>query len=1352
MTNPRKQPDHPGRFVRKSVIPTGMTVKDAANRLGIGRPALSNLLNGNASLSPEMAARLEKAFGADRTGLLQLQAEYDQWSRINSENELVVRAFVPGFLTIKSEQIEDWAEKRIDARTHLPVLLRKLVHSTGTSLHKVDFPGYDNAERKGSDGIVESGAATPWIPEGRSYWEFGTNKTPSAKANSDYNNRLKSIEAAERANCTYVVVTPRNWEGKAAWEKKKNEAGDWKAVRVFDASDLEQWLEQSVPAQIWFAEQIGQPSKGFETLEQAWRNWAHASTPHLTKLIFEPSLSASRETIRQWLIKPSEKSLVVAADSRGEALAFLACVFEDEELCRYKDHAAAFSSPETLRKLISSSVPFIPIVYSEEAERELADAHLRLHCIIFRPRNAVDKEPDIALDLLNFDTFKNALTGMGFEPDDIDRLAMESGRSPTVLRRRISENAAIQVPAWASDSDMAKSHAPMALVGAWYAESKADREVLERIAGRDYDVIEHEFTDLLHLDDSPVWSAGGYCGVASKIDSLFAIARSITKTDINRFLEAANIVLSESDPSLDLPEKDRWAAAFYGKKRDYSAALRDGICETLVVLSVHGNSLFHDRLNMDVEGRINDLVSGLLTPLTLEKLLSHDHDLPRYAEAAPDRFLRIIENNLDVVVGLLKPVDSGLPFASPSRTGLLWALESLAWKPQNLPRVAAVLARLSEIRIDDNWLNKPVGSLQSIFRSRMPQTAASVEERIKVLEMLSKRFPQVCWDICIQQIKPGSRVGQYSYKPRWRSDASGAGQVVSRREMYEFDRKALDFLIGWPTHNEGTLGDLIESLQAIPKEDQSKVWDLIDEWAKSSNDAAKAALRERIRRFAFTRRGQKRNLEDETRSRARATYEALQPLDPVIRHSWLFADHWVQESVDEIEDENYDYHKRDEHIKRQRIEAMTQIWAEAGFDGVQDLLKRSGAPSTVGIYASSCIEGVESSVDFTRCCLALEDEMRINAELCLQGFLVELGDDLCAEVINTVAIDLSDGDSGRLFACAPFRESTWRLLDEHREEVRARYWANVLPTWGRYSPAELSEITDRLFEAQRPRAAFHAVHLDFKSIETSHLKHLLKGVATVDAEPKGHYRLDPYYISEALDSLEGRASVSIDEMAQLEFLFLDALDDTEHGVPNLARQVAKSPAFFAEAVLHAYKRSDDGNDPSEFRIENSEKHAAIAMAAHRLLSQVNKMPGEEEEEEKQAAALTEWIAEARHLCHKYARADIGDQCIGQLLARVPVGKDDEWPREAICEAMEGTASFEIGTGFQIGVINSRGAHWRGEGGEQERELAEKFRAVAERLHFSYPYMGGIIEGIATSYDREAEREDAEAMVNKRLRH
>lgn len=129
---------HPGVFVRKRVIPRGLSVKEAAAVLGVGRPALSNFLNGKASLSQDMATRLQKSFGADRARLLKMQQVYDE-AQARPEH-LPVRHYIPPLFLLKARDIEAWATGNIEARSQLAVLLRKLVTSSGLVLRQVDFP------------------------------------------------------------------------------------------------------------------------------------------------------------------------------------------------------------------------------------------------------------------------------------------------------------------------------------------------------------------------------------------------------------------------------------------------------------------------------------------------------------------------------------------------------------------------------------------------------------------------------------------------------------------------------------------------------------------------------------------------------------------------------------------------------------------------------------------------------------------------------------------------------------------------------------------------------------------------------------------------------------------------------------------------------------------------------------------------------------------------------------------------------------------------------------------------------------------------------------------------------------
>ena len=148
---------HPGSYIRNHVLPEGMLVTEAARLLDVGRPALSNLLNGKAALSPEMAARLARAFGADSQELMAMQMAHD--TRLVREKGVgSTRDYVPPFLQIKANQIEEWASQAISARTRMAVFLRTLVHSTGRALKMVDFPGNDDGERSGADGLVEVGA------------------------------------------------------------------------------------------------------------------------------------------------------------------------------------------------------------------------------------------------------------------------------------------------------------------------------------------------------------------------------------------------------------------------------------------------------------------------------------------------------------------------------------------------------------------------------------------------------------------------------------------------------------------------------------------------------------------------------------------------------------------------------------------------------------------------------------------------------------------------------------------------------------------------------------------------------------------------------------------------------------------------------------------------------------------------------------------------------------------------------------------------------------------------------------------------------------------------------------------
>ena len=87
-------PPHPGEAVRELCLePLGLTVTGAAEGLGVSRKTLSELVNGRAGVSPEMAIRLAKAFGGNPEAWLTQQMHYELWRARKRSRGLKVKAF-----------------------------------------------------------------------------------------------------------------------------------------------------------------------------------------------------------------------------------------------------------------------------------------------------------------------------------------------------------------------------------------------------------------------------------------------------------------------------------------------------------------------------------------------------------------------------------------------------------------------------------------------------------------------------------------------------------------------------------------------------------------------------------------------------------------------------------------------------------------------------------------------------------------------------------------------------------------------------------------------------------------------------------------------------------------------------------------------------------------------------------------------------------------------------------------------------------------------------------------------------------------------------------------------------------
>ena len=189
--------------------------------------------------------------------------------------------------------------------------------------------------------------------------------------------------------------------------------------------------------------------------------------------------------------------------------------------------------------------------------------------------------------------------------------------------------------------------------------------------------------------------------MVSAYDAWLLLAEHLADDDLKRFEGTVLAVIGEVDPALDIPQEERWwKATFEGKVRSNSGDLRRGLARSLALLGAHGDSVTLS--GGSGEAWANHIVRQLLTSAnddsTGRKWASLSDVLPLLAEAGPDAFLDAVTKGLsgdDPLLGtMFTDRDSDAFSASSHHTGLLWALENVAWSPDHFGAAVEQLARL----------------------------------------------------------------------------------------------------------------------------------------------------------------------------------------------------------------------------------------------------------------------------------------------------------------------------------------------------------------------------------------------------------------------------------------------------------------------------------------------------------------------------------------------------------------------------------------------------------------------------------------------------------------------------------
>jgi hypothetical protein len=721
--------------------------------------------------------------------------------------------------------VEQWA-MRMMARSDLARLVRNLVRETNDQVTTLEMRGGEGTTVPGYDGIVEASKGTPFVPEGRSVWELGTGDDPTDKATDDYKKRTADPLGEDPSKTTFVFITPRRWPNKQKWIADRKNSSPWKAIKVFDVDDIEIALDQAPGTHHIFSDQIGKPAFGAQALQEWWKQFAAASNPRLTHQMALAGREDQAAALLQVLVLDVARTTIVAA-STDDVLAFVAAAITSADADLMADlfgRALVIRDASALRAMDRTAKFLILLPFEESLHREaqlIQNHHVVLLAQPGMPATITVKE-------LEPDRFRRLLRDADVPESRARALALTASRSLVAFQHEAAALGAVLRPSWTlwfASPLLRRAW----LAGGWVELRSGDADVMAELIGQPLEASSAVLREAAGGEDPIFVAVASVWGSASLEATWEYVRPQLINADFAALERAIQEVLGAIDPRLELQLDQRWQAAIHGKSRVHSENLRKGLATTLALLGALGDKVqlgSGRTARVWAEGIVRQLLDRANADPSGQLWTSLSDVLPSLAEGAPEQFLRALHKGIEgadpVILKLF--TDSDQTFTTSSaHPSLLWALEGLARSPEYFAIAMDALARLVELDPGGRLGNRPAATFVSVISPRFPQTTASLEARLAVLDMLRERHPAKSWQLTITALPGWMGVGTVNHAPRFRQWGPTLEQA-SPQEYWLMVEGIVDDLLLMVQERPELWSELIERIPDMPGNKRAEVY------------------------------------------------------------------------------------------------------------------------------------------------------------------------------------------------------------------------------------------------------------------------------------------------------------------------------------------------------------------------------------------------------------------------------------------------------------------------------------------------------------------------------------------------
>ncbi|WP_031463700.1 hypothetical protein [Paenibacillus polymyxa] len=886
---------------------------------------------------------------------------------------------------------------------------------------------------------------------------------------------------------------------------------------------------------------------------------------------------------------------------------------------------------------------------------------------------------------------------------------------------------------WRHDKN-ASTIALVNLIGAWNDNNESDVEIVTSMVKKEYAVWISQAREMLQSNDGPLLLQNGVWKINNRVFFWDMLGSRILDRDLDAFKNVAVSILIEIAPAFELAPENRFAASIYGKVSTYSAVLRKGLADSLALLGNRGGALTNCSSHK-AENTVILAIREIFENAGWKLWGSLNDLLPTLAEAAPDEFLNAVENAMVTSPCLFDELfaQEGQGIAGSNYlTGLLWALEGIAWDEQYLVRVCVVLGELASHDPGGNWANRPANSLATILLPWLPQTLAPIEKRKVAVQTLYREWPEITWNLLIDLLPNQHQLSTGAYRPVWRNTIPEDWEKgVSQEEYWEQVSFYGEMLVAMAEKDISKLGLLIEHLNDLPKTAFDNLLLLLSsENILALSEGEKYPLWEKLFKFAkkhryFSDAGWA--LKDDSLLRIEAITEKLTPSHPSMLYKHLF-----MENDFELYEEKDNWEEQSIKLDKRRQEAVKEILNSGGLNEVIKFVEEVESSMTVGNSLGSI---ADKEIDLTLLPRFLDSTNNKYTNF-ISGYIWR------RRYINDWSwVDSLDKTSWSthqvscLLTFLPFTKETWDRATKWLKSYESDYWQKV-----NFNPFQANEdveiAIDKLLVYGRPFAAIDCMntmrYLKMDLSPTQCIKALTMALSS--SEPS--HLLNTHHIIELIKLLQNSTETSEKDLINVEWAYLRLLYRNNRGKPKILENALSSdPEFFCEMIRLVY-RSKKSDEITEL----NEQTKALADNAWHLLRNWTRVPGAQEDAMFDGLSFVTWLQSVKEICSESGHLEVALAKIGEVLIYTPADPDGLWINHFVAQELNSREAEDMRSGFSTGIYNSRGAHWVDSTAKPELELAEQYRKQAEDIeNAGYHRFAITLRKLSETYDIEANR-------------